>query len=135
MKRDAGRVLLYVVMGVAVVVALLIAIAWVTRTPLYTLQTAERPECVTPAPDRDVLIGLAVSGGGSRAALFVASAFWRVFAYGLCLLFSNAASSLSNCFTTLLYLCLSALDTNATSNGRNPASKAVGVSCSACTVS
>ena len=75
MKRDAGRVLLYVVMGVAVVVALLIAIAWVTRTPLYTLQTAERPECVTPAPDRDVLIGLAVSGGGSRAALFAAGAF------------------------------------------------------------
>src|SRR4030095_4080257 len=75
MNREAGRVLLYVVMGVVVVVALLIAIAWVTRTPLYTLQTAERPECTTPAPDRDVLIGLAVSGGGSRAALFAAGAF------------------------------------------------------------
>ena len=50
-------------------------IAWVTRTPLYTLQAAEQPECVTPASDRDVLIGLAVSGGGSRAALFAAGAF------------------------------------------------------------
>src|SRR4029078_5080510 len=75
MKRKTGRVLLFVVMGVAVVVGLLMAIAWFTRTPLYTLQTAEKPECTTPAPDRDVLIGLAVSGGGSRAALFAAGAF------------------------------------------------------------
>ena len=75
MKRETGRVLLFVVMGVAVVVGLLMAIAWFTRTPLYTLQTAEKPECTTPAPDRDVLIGLAVSGGGSRAALFAAGAF------------------------------------------------------------
>jgi predicted acylesterase/phospholipase RssA len=62
-------------MAIAGVVALLITISWFTRTPLYTLQTADKPECATPAPDHDVLIGLAVSGGGSRAALFAAGAF------------------------------------------------------------
>lgn len=31
--------------------------------------------CVQPAPNREVLVGLAVSGGGSRAALFAASAY------------------------------------------------------------
>lgn len=71
----AGKVLLYVITGIALVVGVLVAIAWMTRTPLYTLQAAERPECVTPATDHDVLIGLAVSGGGSRAALFAAGAF------------------------------------------------------------
>ncbi len=29
--------------------------------------------CITPAPDRDVLVGVALSGGGSRAALFGAA--------------------------------------------------------------
>ena len=67
--------LVYVLFGIALVIGALIAIAWVTRTPLYTLQAAERPECLTSAPDRDALIGLAVSGGGSRAALFAAGAF------------------------------------------------------------
>jgi len=74
-KDDAGRVLVYVLFGIALIIGVLIAIAWVTRTPLYTLQAAEQPECVTPAADHDVLIGLAVSGGGSRAALFAAGAF------------------------------------------------------------
>ena len=69
------KVILSVLVGIAAVVGMLIAIAWFTRTPLYTLQAAERPECMTPAADRDVLIGLAVSGGGSRAALFAAGAF------------------------------------------------------------
>jgi predicted acylesterase/phospholipase RssA len=72
---EAGKVLLYVLIGIAAVVGLLIALAYATRTPLYTLNAADRPECVTPPQDRDVLIGLAVSGGGSRAALFAAGAF------------------------------------------------------------
>ena len=72
---EAGKMLVYVLLGIALVIGALIAIAWVTRTPLYTLQAAERPECLTSAPDRDALIGLAVSGGGSRAALFAAGAF------------------------------------------------------------
>ena len=29
--------------------------------------------CITPAPDREVLVGVALSGGGSRAALFGAA--------------------------------------------------------------
>ncbi|HEX5551575.1 MAG TPA: patatin-like phospholipase family protein [Nitrospira sp.] len=74
-KDHAGKVLLYVLIGIALVVGALVAIAWLTRTPLYTLQAAERPECVTPAAEHDLLIGLAVSGGGSRAALFAAGAF------------------------------------------------------------
>ena len=74
-QRQAGKVLLYVATAVTAMVAVLTTIAWVTRTPLYTLQTSERPECVMPASDSDVLIGLAVSGGGSRAALFAAGAF------------------------------------------------------------
>ena len=73
-KDEAGKVLLYIAIAVAAVIGLLIASAWATRTPLYTLQAADHPDCVTPAPDRDVLIGLAVSGGGSRAALFAAGA-------------------------------------------------------------
>ena len=77
MARDeeAGKALLYVAIGIVLVIGVLISIAWITRTPLYTLQAAERPECVTPAADHDLLIGLAVSGGGSRAALFAAGAF------------------------------------------------------------
>ena len=71
----AKKVILSILIGIAAVVGVLIAIAWVTRTPLYTLQAADQPECLVPPPDRDVLIGLAVSGGGSRAALFAAGAF------------------------------------------------------------
>ncbi|HKY71703.1 MAG TPA: patatin-like phospholipase family protein [Nitrospira sp.] len=74
-NQEAGKVLLYVAIGLALVIGILVGIAWMTRTPLYTLQAADRPECLVPAPDRDVLIGLAVSGGGSRAALFAAGAF------------------------------------------------------------
>ena len=29
--------------------------------------------CITPAPDREVLVGVALSGGGSRAAIFGAA--------------------------------------------------------------
>lgn len=69
------KIILLVLIGIAAVVGVLITIAWVTRTPLYTLQAAEHPACMPPAADRDDLVGLAVSGGGSRAALFAAGAF------------------------------------------------------------
>ena len=39
------------------------------RAPVAGPQTT----CVTPAPDRDLVVGVALSGGGSRAALFGAS--------------------------------------------------------------
>ena len=71
---EGGRILLYVMIAIGLLVGALIAIAWFTRTPLYTLKSAEHPDCVTPAQDHDVLIGLAVSGGGTRAALFAAGA-------------------------------------------------------------
>ncbi|BFU94053.1 MAG: hypothetical protein NTNFB02_07750 [Nitrospira sp.] len=74
-QSAAGKVLVYILAGIAGVIGVLIAIAWVTRTPLYILKAADVPECLTPAPDREVLIGLAVSGGGSRAALFAAGAY------------------------------------------------------------
>src|SRR5262249_18488592 len=43
--------------------------------PKITLpEISHAPECLTPtsASNRDVLVGLSVSGGGSRAALFAA---------------------------------------------------------------
>ncbi|MGH8064488.1 MAG: hypothetical protein ACRERE_04475 [Candidatus Entotheonellia bacterium] len=36
-------------------------------------QAGPETTCVTPAPDREVLVGVALSGGGSRAALFGAA--------------------------------------------------------------
>lgn len=44
--------------------------------PVYSFKaSAGRPDCIQPAPERELFVGLAVSGGGSRAALFGASAF------------------------------------------------------------
>jgi hypothetical protein len=45
------------------------ASALVIRVPKAGPETA----CITPAPDREVLVGVALSGGGSRAALFGAA--------------------------------------------------------------
>ena len=45
------------------------ASAVVVRVPKAGPETT----CVTPAPDREVLVGVALSGGGSRAALFGAA--------------------------------------------------------------
>jgi predicted acylesterase/phospholipase RssA len=46
------------------------------RSPhVERLSRAEAPEqCVLPAPERDLLLGVALSGGGSRAALYSAAA-------------------------------------------------------------
>lgn len=58
------------------IVPVALALSGCRATPVHTLQpaTAER-SCAVPIHDEDVLIGLAVSGGGSRAALFAAGAF------------------------------------------------------------
>jgi hypothetical protein len=45
------------------------ASALAVRVPKAGPDTA----CITPAPDREVLVGVALSGGGSRAALFGAA--------------------------------------------------------------
>jgi len=56
----------------AILLAALAAAGCVT-SPVYTVKPAPAQlECVTRAPDKDLLIGLAVSGGGSRAAMFAA---------------------------------------------------------------
>jgi predicted acylesterase/phospholipase RssA len=73
-KLEVRRVLKYVVIGLLGVVGILVAFAWFKPTPVYTVAAAEHPDCLTPAQDREVIIGLAVSGGGSRAALFAAGA-------------------------------------------------------------
>jgi Patatin-like phospholipase len=55
--------------GVVLLVALVLtgcASAVAIRVPEASSDTA----CITPAPDREVLVGVALSGGGSRAALF-----------------------------------------------------------------
>jgi len=44
--------------------------------PVYMFKpTVEPPDCLQPAPEREVFVGLSVSGGGSRAALYAATAF------------------------------------------------------------
>ena len=44
--------------------------------PVYTAKPLpDQPTCTTPSPKKDILVGLAVSGGGSRAALFAAGAY------------------------------------------------------------
>ncbi len=69
------RIRTIVLIAVSLLVVAILAFMWMRATPLYTLRAAsEDPDCVTPAPDSDVLVGLAVSGGGSRAALFAAAA-------------------------------------------------------------
>jgi predicted acylesterase/phospholipase RssA len=68
------RIRTIVLIAVSLLVVALFAFMWFRATPLITLRAAsEDPDCVTPAPDSDVLVGLAVSGGGSRAALFAAA--------------------------------------------------------------
>lgn len=59
----------------AILLATLVSMGCVA-SPIYTLKEATaQPSCVTPGIDKDVIIGLSVSGGGSRAALFAAGAF------------------------------------------------------------
>jgi hypothetical protein len=58
--------------GVVLLAALVLtgcASAVAIRVPEASPDTA----CITPAPDRDVLVGVTLSGGGSRAALFGAA--------------------------------------------------------------
>lgn len=69
------RIRTIVLSGAILLVVAIVAFMWTRAIPLYTVQPAsQEPDCVTPAPDADILVGLAVSGGGSRAALFGAGA-------------------------------------------------------------
>jgi predicted acylesterase/phospholipase RssA len=44
-----------------------------SATPLLLPRAGSSTSCLTPAPDADLLIGIALSGGGSRAAVFGAA--------------------------------------------------------------
>ena len=68
------RIRTMVLVAVILLVGAYVAFLWSRATPLYTVRAAlQEPECTTPAPDADVLVGVAVSGGGSRAAMFAAA--------------------------------------------------------------
>jgi predicted acylesterase/phospholipase RssA len=68
------RVRTIVLITVSLLVVALFAFMWFRTAPLYTVQAASGdPDCVIPEPDSDVLVGVAISGGGSRAALFGAA--------------------------------------------------------------
>ena len=44
--------------------------------PVYTVKNIpDQPTCTTDSSSKEILVGLAVSGGGSRAALFAAGAY------------------------------------------------------------
>lgn len=63
-------------MSAALCLAIGLTASGCVTSPVYTIKpSAGPPDCLQPSPDREVLLGLAVSGGGSRAALFAASAY------------------------------------------------------------
>ncbi|MGH7407891.1 MAG: patatin-like phospholipase family protein [Candidatus Methylomirabilales bacterium] len=45
-----------------------------SATPVSFLRASPNSSCIVPAPDGDLLLGVALSGGGSRAAVFGAAA-------------------------------------------------------------
>ncbi len=64
------------VRAVAVVLVSLATLSGCLTAPIYVLPPTREPlPCLTPFRSQDTAIGLAVSGGGSRAALFAAGAF------------------------------------------------------------
>lgn len=52
---------------------LLLATGCASATAFRIPQTGPETTCIAPGPDRDVVVGVALSGGGSRAALFGAA--------------------------------------------------------------
>jgi len=57
-------------------ILVLIVLSGCLTAPVYTLPAIPEPlPCLAPAQGQDTVVGLAVSGGGSRAALFAAGAF------------------------------------------------------------
>src|SRR5512136_378597 len=60
--------------GMALLLACaLLATGCATAVALRAPAAGPQSTCVTPAPERDLVVGVALSGGGSRAALFGAS--------------------------------------------------------------
>jgi len=64
------------VRAVAVYLVLVVTLSGCLAAPIYTLPAMPEPlPCLTPVQSEDTVVGLAVSGGGSRAALFAVAAF------------------------------------------------------------
>lgn len=60
----------------AVLIALVLLMSGCVTSPVYTVkQNVQEGNCLADLPEMTSLIGLAVSGGGSRAALFAAGGF------------------------------------------------------------
>jgi len=51
----------------------LLATGCVSAFPVHIPEAGPETSCIAPAPERDLLVGVAMSGGGSRAALFGAA--------------------------------------------------------------
>src|SRR6185436_12856853 len=52
---------------------LLIFTGCASATPILLPRAGPNTTCITPAPEGDLLVGIALSGGGSRAAVFGAA--------------------------------------------------------------
>jgi len=62
--------------GQVICSVIFLTLAGCLTAPVYKIPAAQSPfPCVSPTHDEDTAIGLAVSGGGSRAALFAAGTF------------------------------------------------------------
>src|SRR5262245_28291746 len=59
--------------AVVVLLAALVLTGCASAVAIRVPQAGPDTACVTPAPAREVLVGVALSGGGSRAALFGAA--------------------------------------------------------------
>jgi predicted acylesterase/phospholipase RssA len=70
MKRKALNTTIRVALGLAYT---LMATGCVSAVAYRAPQAGPQSTCIAPAPERDFVVGVALSGGGSRAALFGAS--------------------------------------------------------------
>jgi len=72
--RGHGVVKRHVRRGAAMgLLCALLATGCVSAFPYHVPKAGPETTCIAPAPDRDLLVGVALSGGGSRAALFGAA--------------------------------------------------------------
>ena len=67
---DAWNLFRGIALGLA---CALLATGCATAVAYRTPEAGPQSTCITPAPERDLVVGVALSGGGSRAALFGAS--------------------------------------------------------------
>ncbi len=72
--RGQGSVKRHALRGIALgLVCALLATGCASALAFRARKAGPETTCIAPAPDRDLLVGVALSGGGSRAALFGAA--------------------------------------------------------------